>query len=276
MNSSLPSIKNIDHNNELSPSRKKSKFKAIGLYVKIGRRLTKTVELKRYERELSENSLFEQVLTSHENRSDAMLKKIEEDAIPKNANVPRMSGEMRKILLELDKSHLVDERDSIAEEPNIDLSTSEERESELSVTEQLKRPKWNNFVIKKIIPKQRFLATFSTEIASRKEQTDMEKQAERQAIKMRLATELKLPKVSKTTEDLMIRKKSLDNKLRIMRVCHENGVQYNHSFTNTSNLSRCSPPRTAPTNRHRNPSRSNSCHPILFPPRTYRMRSATK
>ena len=79
----------------------------------------------------------------------------------------------------------------------------------------------------------------------------------------------------------MIRKTSLDNKLQIMRICHENRVQYNQSFT--SNASHRSPPRTAPTNRprrkHSGPTiqeRSNSCHTMLFPPRTGRLRSATK
>ena len=166
------SIKQQENNNNERPDRKRSTFKAIGLYVRIGRRLAKSIELKRQERETSENSLFEQVMTSHENRSDAMLKQIEEET--QVSSVPRMSGEMRKILLELDKSHLVDQQDTIVEEPDIDLSQTKEQESSET---QLNRPKWNNFVIKKVIPRQRFLNTFATEIASSKAQTEKEKQA---------------------------------------------------------------------------------------------------
>ena len=231
--------------------KKKASFKTIGLYVTIGNHFIKSI--KRGQIANDSTTTFDDLFTPR----DGFVVEDEKELF-KACVTPRppMSDTMRKIILDLNQCHLIDGNSNTIQEEREEIE-----QPPLNENQPLKRPKWNNFVDQQIISRQRFLNTFTTDLAFRKEHLAKEKQAEREAVQKKLAHELKLPKVSKTTEDLILRRTNLDSKLQIMKICHQNRLQYKEEFVERTSRS------TTSLQQHRKKTmlRSRSWHSTSHP-----------
>ena len=223
-------------NDRKEGSNKKISFKSVGWYFTIGNYFASSIKQKRIFQ-----SAFEEILSAHEGIAESLFageSLVVDNQKALNANLPRppVSDEMRKIILDLNQCHLFDNSsdDTIKEEPSKPDKQHSERNRPRSYS---KRPRWNSIVGAKVLGPQRFLNSFSIELASRREQLAKEQEAKQRAVKERLTKELELPKISKTTEDLIVRRSNLDDKLRIMKICHQNGLQYKEPFVRTTRRS---------------------------------------
>ena len=209
---------------------KKKSFKSVGWYFTIGNYFASTIKQKKIFQ-----SAFEEILSSHEGLAESLFGEPTVTDTQKDLNSvplrPPISEEMRKIVLDLNQYHLFDDSttETIKEKPP-GLCNEPLNRRPRSHTVNI-RPKWNSIISAKVMKPQRFLNSFSTELASKREQLQRENEAKHQAVKQRL------PKISKTTEDLIVRRTNLDDKLRIMKLCHVNGLQYNEQFVRTARRS---------------------------------------
>lgn len=213
-----------NNNNNNNDNKKRRTFKSVGWYFTIGNYFASTIKQKRIFR-----SAFEDILSAHEGLAENLF--ADELSLTTSNNDsaqqrPPISDEMRSIVLDLNQFHLFDESaGTIKEEPPDEKEHLNRRPKSNTIK---KRPRWNSIVGAKVMRPQRFLNSFSIELASKREQLEKENEAKHEAVKKRL------PKISKTTEDLIVRRTNLDDKLRIMKLCHANGLQYNEKFVRTA------------------------------------------
>lgn len=242
MASSVRTLKN-QNENENNNSNKKKSFKSVGWYFTIGNYFASTIKQKRIF-----HSAFEDILSAHEGLAENLfadepsLTASDKDSAHQR---PPISDEMRSIVHDLNQFHLFEESISrtIKEKPP-DGSEKESLNRRPKSNTIKKRPRWNSIVGAKVMRPQRFLNSFSVELASKREQLEKENEAKHEAVKKRL------PKISKTTEDLIVRRTNLDDKLRIMKLCHANGLQYNEKFVRTARQSYSSTATTTRTSHY--------------------------
>ncbi|XP_066918393.1 uncharacterized protein [Clytia hemisphaerica] len=139
--------------------KKKASFKTIGLYVTIGNHFIKSI--KRGHISNDTTTTFDDLFTPR----DSFVVEDEKELF-KACVTPRppMSNTMRKIILDLNQCHLMDKNSNTIQEER-----EESEQPPLNENQPLKRAKWNNFVDQQIISRQRFLNTFTTDLAFRKE-----------------------------------------------------------------------------------------------------------
>lgn len=254
----------------------KPSFRAVGLYVTLGRRLNKSCKSGAWRtNEEKSPETFDHILAKHEANSAQMLAAEKEKS--KVHPIPKMSSEMRTTLCDLNKVHLIDSEDIINEHIEDDdddieiMEMKEDKDTKHNIAENklTNRPRWNNFVRHTILPQQRILNSFkSTTVEKEQERLEADRRA-REALKAKLIHEFKLPKVTETTEELLLRNSCFNQKLQNMKLCHTTGRIFKDSFvvhrrlSTTSTFSVHTNKQTRPPAMHR---RAQSCQSYISSP----------
>lgn len=220
----------------------KPTFKSVGLYVKIGRRLSKPrngEKIARHEKDERHVISFEGILNKHEEISKKMLTGEKEKL--KIQPIPKMSNEMRRILFDLNKIHLIDSECTINEEGQEHLDSDDGEDEDIEVIELKDKNNkcvgskpWH-FIRHNILPQQRVLNTLKTQTVLKdkklwaKTRTAEEKGVGQNDV-LKLIQQKKLPRVTKKTEELLLRNSCFNKKLQTMKLCHATGQAFNQSF----------------------------------------------
>lgn len=248
-------------------NKTKTSFKAVGIYVTFSKGLSKSL-CKREEERDSVALNYENILAQHEQKSAEMLAADKEKCTV--TPIPKMSNEMRRIICDLDKVHLIDTDDTINEQmteddDDGDIEIMEIKESHKNTSPVRKafsnRPKWNNFIRKTILPQQNVVASFKLGLSDKKKKHFESEELE---------NSMKLPKLTKTTEKLMLRNSCLNEKLQTMKRCHATGRVFEDSFVRRRAYTAVNYSSSSNNKQHTSPQpkklhrRSQSCQSYLY------------
>lgn len=180
-------------------------FKVLGLYVAAETALKRGAKNEEQQGQVKTafDEVFEEVKTVARKRSEPL---------------PKMSSEMKTVIMALNKNNLICNDDVIAEETEEIEKIGEHTENNFRGSQTLeKRPRWNNFVRSQIIPTQRLITSIQKEVKLTKEKQGRE----RELLKEKMSSQFSLPHVSTKTENLLLRSTSLDYTIKRIKERNE-------------------------------------------------------